>query len=96
MCLELRYISLGYFKFIFIMEDFIQFPSMFYNVKSIFCHGPVGCVFVLLLVMVGCFVGVFLGFFCFNLGCLRLKGWDYMGGGRGAYFLLFFELDHIT
>lgn len=67
---------------------------MFYNVKSIFCHGPVRCVFVLLLVMVGCFV-VFLGFFL-NLGYLRLNSWNYMGGGPGGFFLLLFELDHIT
>lgn len=51
MCLELRYPKFMYFKLIFIIEDFIQFPSMFYNVKSIFCHGLAECLFVLLLVM---------------------------------------------
>lgn len=45
-----------YFKFTFIIDDFTPFPSMFYNVKSIFCHSPVRCMFVVLLVMVGCFV----------------------------------------
>lgn len=53
MCLELRYPKFMYFKFIFIIEDFIRFPSMFYNVKNTFCYGLAGCLFVLLLVLVG-------------------------------------------
>lgn len=63
MCLELRYPKFMYFKFIFIIEDFIQFLSMLYNVKNIFCRGLTGCLFVLLLVMVG---GFFVVFFFLN------------------------------
>lgn len=58
MCLELRYPKFMYFKLIFIIEDFIQFPSMFYNVKSIFLSWPCR--------VSVCFVtGDVGGFFCF-------------------------------
>lgn len=60
MCLELRNPKFIYLKFIFIIED----SSMFYNVKNIFCHGLAGCLFVLLLVMVG-FFGCFFKIFYF-------------------------------
>lgn len=60
---------------------------MFYTAKNTFCYseGLAGFLFVVLLVVVECFVGVLCVYFFLNFGLFETpSGWDYMGGGSGG------------